>query len=431
MVDSDNSEHDSLAANQVQAPLPLNLTYAGVVAGCLLIFVGIGIFSFGRAPLLASLMTCVGFGLVLASFGSTAQGSWAGWSVTGSGAMAIVLFLVLQHYQPAPLPPVFKKGQLRGDLSKIADIRIIDELPMYGYRDKTTSSIKFVLLDNRLKNNRLSIQVDTTERGEGREFFEIVGDAQAIQTRYLTDQTSDKQIQWTFDYDRRVVKDGTDIIFAEQDSLQVPPPVRRSDLRLPAIDFWLTSAHAMDSAAPVALTPSAIQALITLLKSDDTAVRRNARDALAASGPNSVPAMMSAVRADPSNYRIRLGAIYAMSDMLRRNIQQRAEISSALKNEDFPLLAAAASDDDKTIRFQAAEFLYHLQDPRSVPAGVAAARSTSDENKAANQVIIIGKSADSFSPEQKEKVINDLTVGPGSNNALVGNSVWLRGKLGF
>jgi hypothetical protein len=122
MVDS---EHGSLAASQVQAPLPLNLRYAGVVVGCLLIFVGIGLFSFGRAPLLASLMTCVGFGLVLASFGSTAQGSWAGWSVTGSGAMAIVLFLVLQHYQPTPLL-VFKKGQLRGDLSKIADIRIID-----------------------------------------------------------------------------------------------------------------------------------------------------------------------------------------------------------------------------------------------------------------------------------------------------------------
>ena len=189
-----NGENNEQAANQVQVPRPLNLTYAGVVVGCLLIFVGIGLFSFGRAPLLASLMTCVGFGLVLASFGSTAQGSWAGWSVTGSGAMAIVLFLVLQHYQPAPSPLVFKKGQLRGDLSKIADIRIIDELPMYSYRDRTTSSIRFVLLDNRLKNNRLSIQVDTTERGEGKESFELVGDAQAIQARYLTDQTSDRQI---------------------------------------------------------------------------------------------------------------------------------------------------------------------------------------------------------------------------------------------
>ena len=392
-----NGENNEQAANQVQVPRPLNLTYAGVVVGCLLIFVGIGLFSFGRAPLLASLMTCVGFGLVLASFGSTAQGSWAGWSVTGSGAMAIVLFLVLQHYQPAPSPLVFKKGQLRGDLSKIADIRIIDELPMYSYRDRTTSSIRFVLLDNRLKNNRLSIQVDTTERGEGKESFELVGDAQAIQARYLTDQTSDRQIQWAFDYNRRVVKDGADIIFAEQDSLPVPAlPIRRSSIRLPTFDFLVAPAYAEDTADPVlpVQTAAAMSSSIALLKSDDTAERRNARDALAASGLSSVTPMMSAVRADPSNYRIRLGVMYALSEMLRRNIEQRSAISSALKNEDFPLLVAAASDNDKTIRLHAAEFLYSLQDPRSVPASIAAARSTSDENKAANQVIIIGKSVE-------------------------------------
>lgn len=421
-------------ANSIAKPTALNLTYAGVAVGCVLIFVGIGIFSMGRAPLLASLMTCVGFGLVLASFGSTAQGSWAGWSVTGSGAMAIVLFLVLQHYQPAPSPLVFKKGQLRGDLSKIADIRIIDELPMYGYRDRTTSSIRFVLLDNKLKSNRLSIQVDTTERGEGKEFFELVGDAQAIQARYLADQTSDKQIQWTFNYAQRVVKDGPDIIFAEQDSLQPPAaPAQRTGLRLPVVDFLVAPAFADDTSGPAtaSLTPAAIKNLTALLKSDDTAERRNARDALAAAGPSSITTMMSAVRAEPSNYRIRLGVMYALSDMLRRNVDQKTAISSALKDEDFPLIVAAASDDDKTIRFQAAEFLYRLQDPRAVPASVTAAKTASDANKAANQVIIIGKSVDSFSSEQKQKVINDLISGPGKNNDLVGDRGWLKGKLGF
>lgn len=423
-----------LAVNEVRTSTPVNLTYAGVGVGCVLIFVGIWIFSMGRAPLLASLMTCVGFGLVLASFGSTAQGSWAGWSVTGSGAMAIVLFLVLQHYQPAPSPLVVKKGQLRGDLSKIADIRIIDELPMYGYRDRTTSSIRFVLLDNKLKSNRLSVQVDTTERGEGKEFFELIGDAQAIQARYLTDQASDRQIQWTFNYDHRVVKDGADIIFAEQESLQSPATsVQRTGFRLPLINLFATPAFADGSSAPDAgaQTPATISGLTALLKSDDTAERRNARDALAASGPNSVSVMMSAVRAEPSNYRIRLGVIYALSEMLRRNIDQRTAISSALKDEDFPLLVAAASDDDKTIRFQAAEFLYRLQDPRSVPVSVTAAKTASDENKAANQVIIIGKSVDSFSSEQKQKVINDLIHGSGKNNDLVGDRGWLKGKLGF
>src|SRR5216683_6298796 len=195
--------------------IPIGLVYVGVVVGLILIFLGIGLLSYGRGSLLSSLMTCVGFGIVLASFGSTAKGTWAGWTVTGAGALAIVLFLVLQYYQPATAL-LYKKGQLRGDLSKFADLGIIGEPPMYAYRDRTTSSIRFVLLDKKLKSNRLSIQVDTTEKGAGREFFEIIGDAQVIQTRYLSEATdNDRQIQWTFDYDRRVVKDGQDTIFSE------------------------------------------------------------------------------------------------------------------------------------------------------------------------------------------------------------------------
>src|SRR3954452_1515549 len=166
--------------------LPTGLIYVGVVVGLLLTFVGIGLLSLGRGSILSSLMTCVGFGLVLASFGSTAKGSWAGWTVTGAGALSIVLFLVLQHYQPSTLPS-YKKGQLRGDLARIADLRIIDDLPMYAYRDRTTSSIRFVLLERKLKSDRLSIQVDTTEKGPGRESFELIGTAQMVQNRYLSE----------------------------------------------------------------------------------------------------------------------------------------------------------------------------------------------------------------------------------------------------
>ena len=416
--------------NESERAIPLGLAVAGVIVGLILIFLGIGLLFYGRGSLLSSLMTCVGFGIVLASFGSTAKGTWAGWTVTGAGALAIVLFLVLQHYQPATTL-LYKKGQLRGDLSKIADLRIVDEQPMYAYRDRTTSSIRFVLLDRKLKSNRLSIQVDTTEKGDGREFFEIIGDAQAIQTRYLSEGTdNERQIQWTFDFNRRVVKDGQDIIFSEQETLlESLAPSRRIGLLdlLPAINNLIPTALAQT----VPQGPAAVSDLIAKLKSDDTSERRNARDALAALGPPSVSAMMSAVRSSRSDYRVRLGVLYALSEMLRRNPEQRAAISAALTTEDFPFLVAAASDDDKTIRLQAADFLYLLQDARAVPSSVEAARSTPDTNKATNQVLIIRQSGLTLTAADKEKVVRNLSEGPGRNNDLLGGAASLKRILGW
>ena len=414
-------------------PIPASLLYVGVLVGFVLIVLGVGLLSYGRGSLLSSLMTCVGFGIMLASFGSNAKGSWAGWTVTGAGATAIVLFLVLQHYQPAMSPLIYKKGQLRGDLSKIADLRIIDDLPMYEYRDRTTSSIRFVLLERKLKSDRLSIQVDTTEKGPGRESFELIGAAQTVQNRYLSEGVDiDRPIQWVFDYDKRVVKDGQDIIFSEQDTLQEAQtqPQRTGLLDWPfRLDLAFSTAHAKDSAATPNL--AAIDAVLASLKSDDASERRNARDALAAMNPASVTRMMAAARSDASDYRLRGGVIYALSEMLRRNPEQRSAIAAALSTEDFPFLVAAASDDDKTIRLQAADFLYHLQDPRAVPSSVEAARSTSDTNKATNQVLIIRQSGLSLPSADKEKVINDLSAGARSNNDLLGSQGFVRKALGW
>jgi hypothetical protein len=140
--------------------------------------------------------------------------------------------------------------------------------------------------------------------------------------------------------------------------------------------------------------------------------------------------MMAAVRSGSSDYRVRLGVLYALSEMLRRNPEQRAAISAALNNDDFPFLVAAASDNDKTIRLQAADFLYLLQDSRAVPSSVEAARNTQDPSKATNQVLIIRQSGLTLTAADKQKVINDLSVA-GSNNGLVGSVGDLRRTLGW
>jgi hypothetical protein len=60
-----------------------------------MIFGGMSLLWFNRPSVQASLMTCVGLGLVLVCFGTKAGGTWSGWSATGAGAMAVLLFGLL------------------------------------------------------------------------------------------------------------------------------------------------------------------------------------------------------------------------------------------------------------------------------------------------------------------------------------------------
>jgi hypothetical protein len=85
--------------------------------------------------------------------------------------------------------------------------------------------------------------------------------------------------------------------------------------------------------------------------------------------------MMAALRNEGSNYRLRGGVIYVLSTTITNNPNKKADISTKLKPEDFPILVSAASDDDKTVRLQASEFLYSLGDPRSIPYSVDAQKA--------------------------------------------------------
>jgi hypothetical protein len=419
--------------------VPKDLIYFSIVIGLLMVIAGIGLIIAGKPSVSSTLMTCVGFGLLLVAFGSRASGSWGSWSATGAGAMAVLLFLLLQHYSPPQSPMEFsKKGQIRGNFSKVADIRIVDEGPLYEYRDATTGSERFIFLNTALHSKRLSVQVDTTEKGGGKEFFELIGSSKRIADKYFSDTGADASIiQGQFDYEHRTIKDGADLIFAEPDQLDenlLPKATHAAQLALPSL---VGSAVAQSAPAPNVETTQETQqgslnvgAYLADLESDDPMARRNARDGLVAIGVPSVEPMMTALRNEGSNYRLRGGVMYVLSTTITNNPNKKADISTKLKPEDFPILVSAASDDDKTVRLQASEFLYSLGDPRSIPYSVDAAKSTNDNNKASNQITILSQSWKGLPESTQSNIYNDLTKGPGPNNDLMGNHGWLRKQLG-
>jgi hypothetical protein len=410
--------------------LPPQLTYAGISVGLMLAFGGFALIYLDKAPLLPSLATCVGFGIVLAAFGSRAGGSWSGWTATGAGAMAVILFLVLMSYTPASLPISFqKRGLLQGDLSKVADVRIFDEFPLYEFRDKSNGGgFRFIILEDRFKNERLSIQVDTNEQGEGKEFFEMYGDGKSIAEKYLTVAKNSSQhnevIKWKLDYKNRTVKDGNDIVFS------VPGELDESDLKAaqkkaaaePSWRFLAPFSSAI--AQPLddeTITLTADQ-LVLDLKSDEPTKRRNARDALSNLGPEVVPQMMEAWRTSKSEYRIRLGVIYALADMLRRDPILREPLLTKLQDDDIRVLVAAASDDDNSVRAQATEFLYLLKDQRAIGPSLQGVRDAKDSNGLHNNVLILRGTSQALPEAEKAKIARDVgsAVGTGESVACCG-----------
>jgi hypothetical protein len=237
----------------------------------------------------------------------------------GAFVLSSAIFLSLSAMDPV------KRGQVRGDFSKVADIRIIDESPLYEYCDPTTDSLRFIFLDKALHGQRLSVQIDTTEKGNGKEFFELIGSSKRISDLYLTDTGPHSNlIQWNFDYEHRTVKDGNVIIFAEADQLDENLLPKQTHAFLKTWPSLIDTAVAQSNASvppaqPSAGTPSELPSAagdpvaaesiryIADLKSDDPTVRRNARDALVGLGTQAIPPLMKQLRTDTADYRVKGG----------------------------------------------------------------------------------------------------------------------------
>jgi hypothetical protein len=116
-------------ANHDSAGHSHDLVYPVAVVGTLCVIGGFLSLLIDRSPTIihfAALAVCVGFGLILAASGSRV-GRWGVWAVSGAGALAIILFLLLESYLK---PGVVKTGQIKGDFSNVIDVRIVDDHPL-------------------------------------------------------------------------------------------------------------------------------------------------------------------------------------------------------------------------------------------------------------------------------------------------------------
>ncbi len=379
--------------------VPPRLVAATIAVGSVLIAVGCSVFLWGnKSPTYAVLLTCVGLAMILAAVGSRAAGSWRSWSATGAGALAILLFLIYVWVDPQP-PDFRKHGHISTDLSKVAELRIVDVNPLYTYRDPTTRSIQFVILNKQFKTAQVSIQVDTIDKGPGVEFFEMSGDGNHIFKKYLADD-SGKAIRWKLDLIDQTIKDGAEIMFSVpklNHNNIANQPKNTSSIKI--LDAIVGKAIAQDAQRPIGQ-------LLDDLKSDNVSVRRNARDDIVVSGPQAVDALMVAFRENPKDYRISLGVTFGLNNMLRTNPNASDEIAKRLTEGDFKQLVEAATNKDKTLQNQATQFLYNLKDKRVATPLLQKVSDDRRDDTLNNSMLIFTSIAPQLAPDEK-KVLFD------------------------
>jgi hypothetical protein len=169
--------------------------------------------------------------------------------------------------------------------------------------------------------------------------------------------------------------------------------------------------------------PSSFQGLLQQLESPDTSVRRNARSALALLGLQLVRPAMAELLAPDTSYRVRLGLIVAVTEMMRNYKQQRNAAILQIDDQALAELLRLATDPDNTIRIYAGEFLYDLGDPRGFNLVPAVWENTNSDNGRFNLALALKGAAPFLGRDQSATARSLLsgylgTVGPRTDELL-------------
>ncbi len=139
---------------------------------------------------------------------------------------------------------------------------------------------------------------------------------------------------------------------------------------------------------PVDTKEQSFGALVSDLLAEDAGTRRSARSALASLGPGLLRPAMDVLN-HPRPYRIKLGLVVAITEMMRENMGSRERMISELTAADLEILVKLAGNSDRTIRIYAREFLFDLGDPRVLDIAIDLFSNLSDNNARYNLVLIM------------------------------------------
>lgn len=337
------------------------LFWAGLVAG-VVILIGGCLASYGNLiPSAISLLIIVsGLSIILGAFGATATINYQGVTMAGVAALCVILFYVVMGQ--------IRNPSVRVDVSGFPRDSSVDFYSgsthfLGALRGDHHDLYEFAVFQDDLRANVLGLAVTLPKQADGNVPADIIFGCidKASITGWLGSQSS---LQWTVDLrkNRLVTIDRQKSVLLSSLG-DCPGEIAAAGSNSFAYSKLLPIGSAL------AATAVDLSARIQDLTAESSAIRTDARRTIGAEGPAAIKPLMDNWRKQPTAYRVRLGAVVSLVEMMRSMKAQKRTIGSELGNDDLLLLVQAATDADRTIRVYASEFLFDLADPRT--AGVA------------------------------------------------------------
>jgi hypothetical protein len=389
----------------INAPVPDALTMGRIVAiGVGLLFVTAALYAseWGRYPVpMTNLLIAAGVGSVVTSFGG--QATLTGKTYIFAGVTA-VMFAILWFLNPAPSPAA---AFLRGKISDISfrkfDARLAAPDYVYSFLHSDFNQLRFVIFADEISGASATLYLlprDQTETPPIRIPTKCFGP-------YLGKQT---RIDWEFDGENLRIRDrqhGNKVIGGTITDTDVEDcdDIRVADAGgLPSLPDIVTRAYAQYVKEPRApLDQAAIGRALNDLSSDSSDIRQAARESLARGKPEDVPAFLDNLAEDDS-YRVRLGVIVALTEMLRQDKSLSTSLADKITPEQAQILVDLAGNQDRTLRLYATEFLYDLGDPRTARLALQNAAETDDARARYNWIFAARDGWSRMNAEEKAAV---------------------------
>lgn len=365
----------------------------GLATGFALIILGGMSMTFSLASIFVEiLLFCSGLSIILGAFGSTAKINIQGQSIVlvGVAAITAILFTVLIE----KMDDRYVRIKIKGDI-KDSNIELIGDESYFGAPRLRERSYDFIIFGQEIPPN---LELYIIKQEEEIPFSCI--SASAIKPHLASGRT----LQWQFDRNKGILLDATskkvianvgpcqetkENLFSSLDFIK-----RRSDF-FEIIPSAFANENSLESSANFSF-------LFEQLKSDISHTRREARAMLANKGPLLVSPAMAYLANTYNDYRIKLGIIVSLTEMIRTNKHNRADIIKTLTEKDLALLIEFAADPDRTIRIYASEFLYDLGDPRAINLAINKLSTTSENGR--YNLILVTKGSMPFATIKHKKI---------------------------
>jgi hypothetical protein len=326
----------------------------------------------------AKLLLCLGIALILAAFGGQATVQVGKIIMAGVAGIFFGLFAYLNWTTRND----YVLGSISGIDSAKYEIALTTKDDILGTLNIPGTSVSrarydFVVFKSDLDVDAVDVVV-SIKRSDDNPFSGLERVARVPNFRFERRFATGRRLDWQLV--EAIADDDIRFEIRDRSSAEVISAGARQARQIRhaavAVDTASRFIDAAGRVLPAALIPGAqaqeassqVATLLTQLKSDDTGLRRGARDALANLAPKDVPVLMAALRKEQDVYRVRLGIVVALSNMVRKGKAQAQALSRQLTDADIALLRKLASDPDRTVQIYAKRFLSDLGDPRA-PVG--------------------------------------------------------------